>query len=203
MKSLWKNGLCVLAVVAATALVTSHVVGQDASLSEDDAMAQMMALGSPSEHHEKLKSMVGDWNLTLRWRMAEEAPWTEETMKATSKLIMGGRYLAEDVGGKMAMMPDHDFEGMSLMGYDNFKREFFSIWIDNTSTGYFLERGTANKSSKAITLTGENLDAMAGQMKDTKSVVTMIDKSSRKLEMFSSDANGKMWKSMEIDYRRK
>lgn len=203
MKSHWKTGLCLLVVVAATALVTAQVVGQDGA-AQDDGTAQMIALGTPGPHHEHLKEWEGAWKLSMKFDTGEGGEWQESEMSSKGEVIMDGRYLLEKVSGEFEMAPGQKvpFEGLSIMGYDNFKKEYFSIWLDSMSTACFIERGQMTGDDE-LTLIGDNLDAHSGKIVKTKSVVTIIDEDTRKLEMFMPDSSGEHTKSMEITYTRK
>lgn len=172
----------------------------------DEMMKKMMEQGAPGKNHEYLKQWAGEWDLKVMSYMAPGAPPEESKCTASSKLIMGGRYLVEDVKGAFDMhdgKPPQAFEGRSLMGYDNFKKKYFSQWIDNFGTGCMTEEGTCDAAGKVMTTSGENFDPMVGSMQKSRSVATIVDANTRKLEMFGPGPDGKEVKKMEITYTRK
>ncbi|MEQ8764454.1 MAG: DUF1579 domain-containing protein [Planctomycetota bacterium] len=202
MKISCKNSLVILGIIAATAFITVQFSGPSATAAQDDDMGQMMALASPGAHHEYLKQWEGNWKLTTKWRMSADMPWDETPMKASSKLAMGGRYLIENVSGPEVFPGSGPFEGKSIMGYDNFKKRYFSLWIDSMSTAPMTEYGQIDESGKVLTTEGENLDAMSGKLVQTKSVATIVDEDTRKIQMFGPNEKGEMFQSMEIVYTR-
>lgn len=159
-----------------------------------------------TEHHKRLESWVGEWNIASKWYAAEGVPPVENTMTATTKSMMGGRYFVEKVTGKLSFgegSPAMDFEGMSVFGYDNHKKMHWSTWMDNMATGMWMETGSCSEDGKVITTEGENYNSMVGQMQKTKSISTVIDADNRKLEMWGPGEDGKMMKVMEMTYTRK
>lgn len=171
-----------------------------------EAMNRWKDFATPGEHHNHLQQWVGEWNITVSYRMTPDAPAEENTMTAVSKSVMGGRYIIEKVSGEV-MGPDGQgmvpFEGMSIMGYDNHKKQYFSTWMDNMSTSLMQEWGTCDGTGKVLTTEGRGYDPMSGSERASKSIATVIDADSRRLEMFVPGPDGNMFKQMEIAYTRK
>jgi hypothetical protein len=94
------------------------------------------------------------------------------------------------------------FNGLSLEGYDNAKKEFTSIWIDNMGTGTSISTGKYDKKSKSITYFGNVYDPMQGKDVKIKQVIKIIDKDHYTIEMYN-EVEGKEFKSMEIAFERK
>jgi len=116
------------------------------------------------------------------------------------KMIMGGRFLQQTVKGKAMGRP---FEGMGLLGYDNLKKKFQSIWLDNMGTG--MAQGTGNYDSVAQTLheTGEfSCPTAKDKMMTYRAEWKMMDKNHQTYTMWTKDADGKEFISMEMDYKR-
>lgn len=177
-----------------------------------EEMAKMMAAwakyAAPGEHHGHLGAMAGDWDLAVKWRMSPDAPMEEE--KATSELtwILGGRFLLERVLGdaeeaKKDPMMDGPFEGLGLMGYDNYKKKYVSMWVDTMGTMMLTEEGTCSQSGKVITLKGTHDDPITGKKKNSRSVTRIVDKDKLVVEMYEEGPDGKEFRMMEITYTRK
>ncbi len=164
-------------------------------------MAAWMKASTPGQHHAYLSPMAGDWNYTIRWRMAPEAPWTESTGAATNKMIMGGRFMVQDVRGETMGMP---FHGMATIGYDNIKQEYVNTWMDNMGTMIILSYGSCDDSGKVFTFRGKMDDPMSGK-KDVpyKTVTTVLNDDKHTFEWSNPHTDGKMFKMMEIIYTRK
>ncbi len=179
----------------------SHPAEGSAQMAE--AMARCEAHGAINENHEFLKQWAGEWNLKITHWMAPGAPPMVNTSSASSKMVMDGRHLVEKVSGTFDMgdgnpMP---FEGMATMGFDNHKQKFYSTWIDNWSTSVMTEWGERN--GDVLTMKGEQYNPMFDMVSKTKSIATVVDDNTRKLEMFQTLPDGKMFKMMEIVYTRK
>lgn len=112
---------------------------------------------------------------------------------------MGGRYQLSKTKGEMMGMP---FEGMSLVGYDNAKKTFSSVWIDNFGTGITTMEGAWDDPTKSITFTGKMVDPGTGKEIWTKQVIKFIDNDTQQMEMFDKK-NGTETKTLEIKFTRK
>lgn len=180
------------------------VASQDNQPTEAEIMAQVMAFGTPGEHHQHLARWEGDWDLTVKSWMAADAAPSESTAKATSKMIFGGRYLQEKVSGTFDMGDQTwNFEGMAITGYDNQKKQYFSIWLDNMSTARMEEWGTCTPDGKTINTSGTMFVPWMGTEVQVKSKARLVDANTRVLESWLPDHTGKMYKHMEITYKRR
>lgn len=169
---------------------------------EQDMAAQQKAWNeymTPGWAHEMMASHAGEWTTVTKFWMDPSAP--PQTMEGTAKseMILGGRYLKSTHSGTMMGMP---FEGLSLEGYDNAKKEFTSIWIDNLGTGTSVSTGVYDKEKKILTYNGNVFDPMQGKDVAIREVISLIDKDNYKIEMYN-EMNGQEIKSMEIMFTRK
>ena len=113
---------------------------------------------------------------------------------------MGGRYLQTKYNGTMMGMP---FEGRGTDGYDNIGKQYVSSWVDTMGTGVMYQTGSCDDAGKICTYSGEVWDPMSGKKTMTKSVVTWVDDSTFKNEMYGPAPDGKEMKTMEIVAKRK
>ncbi|MGB0910337.1 MAG: DUF1579 domain-containing protein [Nitrospirales bacterium] len=161
-------------------------------------MAKWQAYATPSDHHKVLSPLVGTWSHVVQWWMN---PGTEpEVSKGTSetKWMMGGRFLQHIAKGISMGQP---FDGMGITGFDNKKRKYQTVWMDNMGTGMMIGEGTYNPSHKTLTDQGHFMDPMMGQ-RAYRGVITFIDDNRHSYEMFSLDKTGKEFRMMEIVYTR-
>lgn len=177
---------------------TDGAKGADAA--EAAMMAAWMKQSQPSEFHKHLEAFVGHWNFTTKWRMSEEAPWSESTGTSDVKWILDGRFIYEDVKGSFGEMGP--FAGVGITGYDNGQKIYTNVWMDSMNTSMMTSKGTCDASGKVFTSVGDSYDCMTGKMKKTKTVHTVINENKNKLEMFEVKADGSSFKSMEIIYNR-
>lgn len=154
---------------------------------------------TPGWAHEMMAEHAGEWNTVTTMWMDPSAP--PQIMEGASKneMIMGGRYLKSTHTGNMMGMP---FEGMSLEGFDNKKKEFTSIWIDNFGTGTSISTGKYDEKTKSIIYTGTVYDPMQGKDVMIKEIIKNIDKNNHVIEMYSV-IDGKETKTMEVVFNRK
>jgi len=166
--------------------------------SQED-MQKWMAYTTPGAMHQMLAKATGSWNEELTMWETPGAPPQKMTSSCEMKMIMGGRYQEEKHTGNFNNMP---FEGYSIIGYDNNKKVFQSMWIDNMGTGISHMEGTYDPATKMVTLTGKMMDAMTGKEEDVKQTWKFIDDNTQMVEMYNV-TDGKEFKTMEIKLTRK
>ncbi len=178
----------------------SESVRQNASVQDHDAMMEKWKeYATPNENHKVLGTLVGDWNNTVKsWMSPDGKP---EISKGTSEIdwIMGGRFIEQAVEGTFMGQP---FEGMGIMGYDNEKKQYQSVWIDNMGTGIMTGSGNYDPKTKTLTDQGTFSCPAEGQ-KSYRGVTKIIDKDNFTYEMYMAGPDGKEFRAMEIVYTRK
>ena len=191
--------IAVLALAAVPLVAAINPQDPPSSPEEAEMMAKWMEFMTPGEPHELIAGKAGKWNLVVTMWMTPDAPPSESTATSKHEMIMGGRYLLDQTRGDFM---GQTFEGMGLTGYDNMKKKFFGMWIDNMGTGLMTSEGTYDKAKNAITYTGESPDVMSGGYKPMKTIETFVDDDHWTMEMHSTGPDGKMFKGMEIKYTR-
>lgn len=167
----------------------------------DEQKAEMemwMKLGQPGEPHEHMAKFAGSFDAAITSYMAPDTPPMESKGKSENTMILGGRILLQKYTGNMMGMP---FEGYGLMGFDNYTKEYISIWCDNMSTMIMTMTGTSDESGKT-TMTGTMPDPKTGKDITLKSVSMMKDENTFVFEMYHQDSGGEAFKNMEITYTR-
>ena len=168
----------------------------------EQAAAEMeawMKLGQPGPEHARLKKMVGTYKTEAEMVMAPGTPPQKSSGTQTYEEMLGGRYIHGTYTGEMMGMP---FQGMSLMGYDNQKKKYFTAWVDSMSTGMMVSEGTADASGKVITFTGSYDDPMTGKAKKYRQVTTVESDDKHKFEWFENGEDGKEYRMMIVTYTR-
>ena len=144
--------------------------------------------------------MAGTWSGDVTMWMGEGLPPTKSTSTSVTKTIYNGLYQQSTHTGDMMGMP---FEGMSIAGYDNLKKEYFSTWMDNMGSGFMVSTGQYDSVAKKLTLSCTTT-CMNGQEAPMREVYTIIDDNHHMMEMWGPDPKtGKEYKNMEIKYTRK
>lgn len=181
------------------AFMLTVVSAQEEQVDQQEMMKKWQEYMTPGDVHKHMQTAEGEWNADMKFWMAPGTEPAVSTGETSIKMILGGRYLQMTHKGVVMGMPT---EGMSIESYDNDKKEFTSIWIDNMGTGMMISKGTISDDMKTINYSGLMYDPMSGSDIKTRQVSTMVDENTMKFEMFQ-EFNGAEFKSMEILYNRK
>ncbi len=160
-------------------------------------MAAMMKMAMPGPEHAALNPLAGIWKITTKMWMAPGEPQVSEGT-CERNWVMDGRYLVGNYKGSFAGMP---FEGMEVLGYDNFKKQYASSWVDNMGTGIMMSRGAPmDPTTKSFTLTGSSPD-MTGKEVMMRQVTNIVDGNTASMTMYATQ-DGQEMRTMEITYTR-
>jgi hypothetical protein len=170
------------------------------SAAQQAEMAAMMKAMTPGPSHKAMEGMAGTFDARVSMWMEPGAPPNVSTGTSETHWIMGNRYLEQNFTGNFMGMP---FTGLGHTGYDNVKKQYWSTWMDNFSTGVMESTGSVSADGKSWNFASMMADPMTG--KDTRSdtKITVTDADHYTMEMWGPGPDGKMYKSMEIAYSRK
>ena len=164
-----------------------------------EMMKKVEAAGKPGPGHQALNALEGNWKAEVKcWMDPGGSPEVSQgTARATWKF--NGRFLEEEFHGQMMGKP---FTGRTLLGFDNTKQTFNSVWVSDTQTSMFTSEGKGDSGNKVITLEGKASCPATGR-KDIpmKTVLRVISPDKHVLEMFDA-SQGQNAKTMEITYTR-
>jgi hypothetical protein len=164
------------------------------------AMAMMEKLATPGEGHKKLDFMVGSWVAkNSMWMAPGQAPMVSEGT-SEHKWVLGGRFLEQRYEGTFMNMP---FSGIAFTGFDNYKKQYTSTWMDTSGTSTLITTGTFDASGKILTTTGKMDDFTTGKTATVREKMTMVSKDEILFEVFGPGPDGKDYRMMEIRYTRK
>lgn len=199
------RSLALVTLFAALALVVAAPgTAQEPSPDSPEAMKAMMeafekyaALGP---QHRGLAKRAGTWKVKATFWAAPGAPPVSSDGTSEASLIMDGRFVMEKF--EMAT-PDGPFKGLGIVGFDNIKGTYQSVWIDMMSTGVMLAEGRGDDAARSIDYRGEEPDPVAWGYKPYRSVETWLNDTTRRLETFENTPDGGEFKVMELLYTRK
>jgi hypothetical protein len=162
-------------------------------------MKRMEAAGRPGPGHQALNNLEGDWKAEVKCWMEPGASPEVSQGTANARWKFNGRFLEEEFHGQMMGRP---FSGRTLLGFDNTKQTFNSVWVSDTQTSMFTSEGRGDSGNRVITLEGRATCAATGQ-KDIpmKTVLRVVSPDKHVLEMFDA-SKGENAKTMEITYTR-
>ncbi len=186
---------------AAKAAATATKAGAPAHMpSQDEMMKAWMAAAMPGEAHKKLEPMVGSFTVATKMWMDPTKPPEESTGTTESKWVLGGRFVEQHVDGTAMGQP---FNGIGMTGYDNYKKKYVGSWADSMGTMIMTSTGTADASGKKFTFWSTMDDVVLKKPTKVKGVLTVVDGDHHTYEMWAPAPDGKMFKSLEIQYTRK
>jgi len=171
-------------------------------MSDPSAMGEMMreymALNQKSAGHEVLERYEGEWDVVQRTMMPGMPEMSSEG-RCTNRLAMGGKYLVGEFEGRFG---GRAYEGMSVMGYDNFAKQFFNFWVDSMGTAPYLARGGLSEDGRTIAMIGEMNEPMTGELgKSARWVMTWIDEDTYTMEA-QEIAYGELMTVMRLEFTR-
>jgi hypothetical protein len=161
-------------------------------------MKKVEAAGTPGPAHKALQALTGNWKAEVKCWMDPAAAPEVTPGNAKANLTFNGRFLEEEFHGQMMGKP---FTGRTLLGFDNIKQTFNSVWLSDNQTSMFISEGKADGSNKVITLEGKaNCPATGRRDIPMKSVLRIVSPDQHVFEMYDgSQGNAK---TMEITYTR-
>ncbi len=181
--------------VLALALFTLIAVSGLAQMSEQDqakAMEAYMKAGAVTADHEALKYFAGRWKVESKMWAAPGAPPTESVNSNEGEMILGGRYVRLTYKGEMMGQP---FEGLQISGYDNIAKAYTTFWIDNSSTSFYLLKGTYDAAKKTYTFTGRWTDPLGGDT-PVRMVIRIVSPDVYESETYMKLPDGKEFLNM-------
>jgi len=181
----------ILFLLACISLIS---IGGRALAQDADAMKKMTDFMTPGDMQKILAAADGKWSEDITLWMAPGQPPLKSTGTVDYKMILGGRYQQGNITASFNGMP---YEAVSITGYDNMKKLFFSSYVDNMGTGVLNMEGSYDAATKTITLTGTELDPMTGKEMKMRETLKMVDDHTEVTAMYEI-TGGKETKLMEI-----
>lgn len=166
-------------------------------IAQDEAAAQkaMTDYMTPGKMHDMLSKNVGEWKSKFKiWSQPGAEPIVSEGT-SVAEMILGGRYLQTKHTATFMGMP---MDGVGIDAFDNGKKSFISIWMDNFGTGIMMLEGKYDEAAKTITYTGKMFEPVAGKEITTREVVKYVKDGFQTMEMYM-ETDGKEFKTMEME----
>lgn len=165
-----------------------------------EMMQRMAEISQPGPMHEALKRQVGTWDVAYWSQMMPGGPEERSTGTCTNSLILGGRWLKQEVKGTMM---GQSFEDLGFCGYDAVKKKYVSFWMSSMCTMGTMLEGTPSADGKTITYgPGEMEDPMMPGTRLKMKVVTHEQGADQaRVEFFEDRGQGERL-SMSMDFTR-
>ena len=172
--------------------------GEISEADKQEMQKKVEAAATPGPAHKALDALVGNWKAEVKcWMEPGGAPKVSQgTAKASWTL--NGRFLEEEFRGEMM---GKSFTGRTLMGYDNVKQTFNTVWVSDMQTSMFTSEGKGDSGNKVITLEGTASCAATGRQEvPMKTVFRILSPEKHVFEMYDGSQGGA--KTMEITYTK-
>jgi hypothetical protein len=138
--------------------------------------------------------MVGEWDGSFKiWMEADAAPMMS-TGTISRKWVVGGRFLKEVVIATSDMGP---FEGLGYLGYNNYDRQYQTVWMDSMSTGIYTETGTFHPDKKVLHTAGDHRDPATGRVVHSWGKMDMTNPDRHVYTGYATDPEGRTYKAFE------
>ena len=95
-----------------------------------------------------MRRLVGSWKAEVKYFFDESGKPSESEATANFRPLLGGRYVQQRFNGEMQ---GQKFSGMAITGYDNAKKKYVGIWIDDMGTGIMHSEGTYDAKTHTMT----------------------------------------------------
>jgi hypothetical protein len=185
---------------APLAAQTGGEAGQPQMSAEEKAMMEAwMKAMTPGPQHQHLAAHTGTWSGTVKLWQAPGAPPEISQASSERTLGLGGRVLIDHWTGNMMGMP---FEGISVTGYDLYKKQLISTWMDNMGTMIMISTGSMNADGSECTMTASFEDPATKTTKHLKQVTRWTGADTFVFEMYDVMPGQPDKKGMEITHAR-
>jgi hypothetical protein len=167
----------------------------------EEMMKKWQELNALGPQQQDMAKAAGKYDVLVRWWAVPGQPPEESKGFAEFRVVLGGHFLEQRFAGEMMGQP---YEGLGFEGYDTFKKQYQSAWLDSMTNAMMYATGTGSEDGKVITYTAKIDDPLTGQKdKPVRMVVRKISDDKAIWEMFETLPDGKEVKTMEMEYTRR
>lgn len=191
----------IIVLAVAALLITPVMVSaqEDAKMSDSAMMAEWAKYANPGPEHKMLAKGVGKWTLVTKMWMDPSQPAMESKGTMECVPVLDGRFFQSVYKGDMMGMP---FEGISVMGYDLYKKQYIGTWMDNMGTMIMISTGTANADGSECTMMASFDDPATKTTKHHKQITRWTGPDTFVFEMYEVSPGQPDKKGMEIVHTR-
>ncbi len=179
------------ALVVACAAITNLVAAQRSDGSQHS---------EPTPHHDILDNLWGEWQYAVTIE-SDDGETKALMLDADYRWALGGRFL---VGRYDGYVDGGLFQAREILGYDSFRGEYRSVWVDNNTTAFTLATGEYDARTRTLTFKGVQ-DNVEKNRRDEpfRFVYRFIDDDHFRIEVWRPDSAGKMVKGTTVNATRK
>ncbi len=183
-----------LALVAATAAITGTVTSQ---AKQDDATPDY---SRPTAQHDLLDRLWGKWVYDVSIPGGPGKEPLRLSLKADYTWVLGGRFL---IGRYDGYVDGELFKGREILGFDAFRGEYRSLWIDNNTTAFTISTGHFDRKKNILIFDGTQ-DDVERDLKDQKfrTIYRFGEVDSFVMEVWRPGPNGELAKRTVVTATR-
>lgn len=152
------------------------------------------SMSAASEEMKWLEVRVGAFDVHAHVLMMK-GPDAKSTLRAVIKPIMNGRFLQEHMTG---MIAGSKFESMSLVGYNEDQKQYFSTAVDTNSPGSIKAIG--KREGDLLKWESVSVDAKTGQPVVTRGVERILEDGERMIKLAVVMPDGSQIPFVEMRY---
>jgi len=193
------------AIAVLTSILIPPALAADNVAPGETALKKIVERANPSETHniDVLVPLAGEWEYAA-------SIWTEQGVepqkafgKITNKMTLGNRFLSSTSMGSLNISGhETPVNGQGMIGYDNARELFTSVWTDTLSTGMMIGNGKYDEKAKAIIETGRFTNPVSGAEETFRSETRVVDADNYERTVYSTGKSGKEAKLMEFTYTK-
>lgn len=154
---------------------------------------------TPGDMHKWMARTSGTWTADVNSYTADVAVPITSTATSTYKMLYNGLYQVNEFKGTMNGVP---YEGQSILAYDNGKKQFVNIVLDNSGSGIGYYTGTYDDKTKVLTLRGNQFDPLTQKDIPVRQEIRFLNDDAQTITFFAPGTNGKEYKMMDIKLTR-
>jgi hypothetical protein len=152
----------------------------------------------PGPVHERLGNLAGTWDVAIQYRLGEKIQEGKATCDA--KWILEGRFLQQDYHSRFQGKP---FHVLQILGYDNQKKKFIELMMDNLSTSVLHNEGEISEDGKVITNSGESRDPITKKSYKLRTQYTITNRDRFTLAWYRTEEGGAEAKVVTMVHTRR
>lgn len=151
-----------------------------------------------------LSPLSGEWEYSVSVWLKPGVEPQKATGKMTSDMVLGNRFLSSTIMGSVNVAGhETPLNGQGLIGYDNAKESFSSVWTDTLSTGMTIGNGKYDEKAKTITETGRFTNPFNGAEEKFRAETRLVDAGNYERTVYTTGKSGKEAKLMEFQFTKK
>ena len=151
--------------------------------------------------HVRLAALAGEWQGTTRTWFGAGKLGNESPIRASLRLVLGGRFLLHEYECRMQGQPEH---GLAIYGHHLDEGMHEAAWIDTFHTGSAIQFGQGQPGAG-----GDAFDVFATYFAGAgeprwgwRTTITQPDEDRLLIVMYNVTPAGEQEKAVEFDYRR-